>query len=96
MGQNALSQSDCRIFKSTFLPEEIDETALFFANSQKLQHDQKIFIGHGQKRVWPILSWNLKLTVSEEWTDRINWFLGIFFLNRHSQKQVLVFWPHDS
>ena len=74
MGQNALSQSDCRIFKSTFLPEEIDETALFFANSQKLQHDQKIFIGHGQKRVWPILSWNLKLTVSEEWTDRINWF----------------------
>ena len=66
MDQNALSQSDCRIFKSTFFPEEIDETALFFANSQKLQHDQKIFIGHGQKRVWPILSWNLKLTVSEE------------------------------
>ena len=65
MDQNALSQSDCRIFKSTFLPEEIDETALFFANSQKLQH-QKILIGHGQKRVWPILSWNLKLTVSEE------------------------------
>ena len=74
MDQNALSQSDCRIFKSTFLPEEIDETALFFANSQNLQHDQNNFIGHGQKRVWPILSWNLKLTVSEEWTDRINWF----------------------
>ena len=43
MGQNALSQSDCRIFKSTFLPEEIDEAALFFANSQKLKHDQKSF-----------------------------------------------------
>ena len=65
-GPKCSRQSDCRIFKSTFLPEEIDETALFFANSQKLQHDQKNFIGHGQKRVWPILSWNLKLTVSEE------------------------------
>ena len=28
--QNALSQSDCRIFKSTISPEQIDETASFF------------------------------------------------------------------
>ena len=31
IGQNALDQSDCRIFKSPFSPEQIDETASFFA-----------------------------------------------------------------
>ena len=30
-GQNALSESDCRIFKLSFSPEQIDETASFFA-----------------------------------------------------------------
>ena len=30
MGQNALSQSHCRIFKSIISPEQIDETASFF------------------------------------------------------------------
>ena len=30
MGQNALSQSDCRIFKSNISPKQIDEMALFF------------------------------------------------------------------
>ena len=29
--QNALSQSDCRIFKSTISPKQIDETVSFFA-----------------------------------------------------------------
>ena len=27
IGQNALSQSDCRIFESTITPEQMDETA---------------------------------------------------------------------
>ena len=31
IGQNALIQSDYRIFKSTISPEQIDETASFFA-----------------------------------------------------------------
>ena len=31
IGRNDLSHSDCRIFKSTTFPEQIDETALFFA-----------------------------------------------------------------
>ena len=31
LGQNALRQSDCRIFKLTISPEQIDETASFFA-----------------------------------------------------------------
>ena len=30
-GQNALSQSDSRIFKSTISPEQMDEIASFFA-----------------------------------------------------------------
>ena len=32
MGKNAYGQSDCRIFKSTIPPEQIDEKALFFAS----------------------------------------------------------------
>ena len=46
IGQNALSQSDCRIFKSPFSPEQVDETASFLyvdTNSQKLKFDQKFF-----------------------------------------------------
>ena len=31
IGQNALSQSDCRVFKSTISLEQIDQTASFFA-----------------------------------------------------------------
>ena len=81
IGQSALSQSDCRIFKSTVSPEQIDETASVWyvdTNSQKLKVDWKIFSlsmvknGYGQSRLW-----TLKLAVSQvsqEWTDRINWF----------------------
>ena len=31
IGQEALSQRDCRIFKSTIFPEQIDESAAFLA-----------------------------------------------------------------
>ena len=31
VGQNALSQSDCSIFKSIISPEQIDEIVVFFA-----------------------------------------------------------------
>ena len=40
IGQNALGQSDCRIFKSPFSPEQIGKTASFVyvdKNSQKLK-----------------------------------------------------------
>ena len=47
MGQNALSQLDCKIFKSIISPEQIDEIASFFldvdTNSQKLKFDQNLF-----------------------------------------------------
>ena len=35
MGQNALSQLCCRIFKSTIFPEQIDEIPLFFTFRHK-------------------------------------------------------------
>ena len=41
--QNALSQPDCRIFKSTIFPEQIDETASFFACWHKLKVDRRFF-----------------------------------------------------
>ena len=46
LGQNALSQSDCRIFKWTVSPEQIYETASFLLidkNSQKLKFDRECF-----------------------------------------------------
>ena len=45
MGQNALSQSDSRIFISTISPEEIDEIYFlhFDTNSQKLKVYRKFF-----------------------------------------------------
>ena len=46
--QNALSQSDCRIFKYTISPDHIDETASFFACWYKFTRSKswlKIFFG---------------------------------------------------
>ena len=46
VGQNALSQSDCRIFKSTIFPEQIDEKPYFLyvdTNSQKIKSWLNIF-----------------------------------------------------
>ena len=74
--QNALSQSDCRIFKSTISPEQIDETASFFTCWYKFTKveswnvDQK-FLGEnecGQSGLG-----TLKLKVSQEWNSGIDW-----------------------
>ena len=79
--QNALSHSDCRIFKSTISPEKINETALFFAwwsKFTKIKSWSKIFWfdmvknGCGQSRLW-----TPRLIVSQERTEGTNYF---FFL----------------
>ena len=57
MGQNVLSQSDCRIFLSTMFPEEINETSWFFACWCKFT----FLGGHGQKWVWPVWSRDPKI-----------------------------------
>ena len=46
MGQNVLSQSDCRIFCSVISPEQVNEIAWFLhvdTTSHKLKVDQKIW-----------------------------------------------------
>ena len=50
IGQNALSESYCKIFKSTLSPEQINETVSFLyidINSQKLKGDKIFLVGHG-------------------------------------------------
>ena len=53
MDQNALGQSDCRIFQSTISPEQNDWKAWFFAcfntNSWKLKVDWKVLGLAGSK-----------------------------------------------
>ena len=67
IGQNALRQSNCKIFKPTSSPEQIHEAASFSAcwyNFTKLKRWSKLFLfGHGQK-----------LTVSQGLTDGNNCF----------------------
>ena len=50
IGQNALSQSDRKIFKSTCSPDQIDEILSFLAsNWQKLKIIENSLVGHWQK-----------------------------------------------
>ena len=55
MGQNALSQSDCNIFKFTISPEQNDEKARFFAFLYRFME-----IGLAKKCVRPVWSQDLK------------------------------------
>ena len=78
ISQNALSYSDCQIFKSTISLDQIDEAVSFFAcyNLTKIKSWLKIICLHmiingcGQSGLW-----TLKLIVSQEWTDGTNCFL---------------------
>lgn len=58
-GQNALSQADCSVFKSTVSLEWNDEIAWFFLhvnrNTWKLKTDNKsVWDGHGEKWMCPL------------------------------------------
>ena len=83
MGQNALSQSNCRIFKSNISPEQIDETVSFFAcwyNFMQINRWLKIFgVGMVKNGCGQSGDGTLKLTVSEEWTGGINWFFPCWY-----------------
>ena len=72
-------QSDCRIFKSTISPEQIDESTSLFACWYKFTKIKswleffwlsRVKNGCGQSGLW-----TLKLTISKEWTNGINFFL---------------------
>ena len=79
MGQNALGQSDCSIFKLTMSLEQNDEKAWFFANWYKFIEIKswlknidvgmvKNEFGHSGVRT-------LKLALSQEGINGISWFL---------------------
>ena len=72
IGQNAFSQSDCRISKWIISPEQIDETGLFLA------------CWYGQSGLW-----TLKLTVSQEWTNGINWYFACWYYFMQIKLKVL-------
>ena len=85
MGQNALCQSDCSIFKRTKSPEEINKIAWFFA-CQEMKFWSIIFwlemakngcsqSGYETLKLNVSQEWTVEINVSQECTVGINWFL---------------------
>ena len=76
IGQNTLSQSDCRISKSSISSEQFDETISFLAwwyKFKKIKRSLKVFgFGMVKKGFDQSGLGTLKLTVSQEWSDGIN------------------------
>ena len=82
MGQNALTQSECRIFKSTISPEQIDEPVYFLAcwykftkiswKKKKKKLIKFFWLSVVKNRYGQSGLWTLKLTVSNVSKD----FLG--------------------
>ena len=81
-----LSQSDCRIFKSTISSEQMYGTASFFACWHKFTK-KLIKNGWCQSGLWTLSS-----TVSQEWTDGINWFFACLWYVCANQKLIENFW----
>ena len=61
----------------------------FVANSQNLKVDGNFLIEHGQKWLW---SRTLKLTVSQEWRDWINWFFRNLSKLKGDWKPFVLAW----
>ena len=79
MGQDALGQSDCSIFKSTVSLEQNDEKTLFFACCYRLMEikswSKNIGVGLVKNGCGHSGLRTLKLAVSQEGINLINWFL---------------------
>ena len=111
-GENAISQSDCRILKSTFSPEQIDETASFacWYKFTKIESWSKFFwLRMVNNKCGQSDLKTLKLNLCQEWTDGINqsfasWYefthmkrwFKFFWVSLHSQKWVWLVWSRDS
>ena len=78
MGQNALRQSDYRIFKSTISYEQNNEKVLLFACWCRFMENRSLLENIGidvAKNVYGYsLVWALKLAVYQEKMNDINWF----------------------
>ena len=106
ISQNALSQWDSRIFKSTISPEQSNDRASFFAcwyKFMKIKSWLKIFwLGMFKNGCDLSGLWTLKLIGSEEWADGINRFFAWWykfiqkllenFCGGHGQKWVWSIW----
>ena len=79
MGQNALGQSDYRIFKSTISLEQNDEKAWFFACWYRFMENRNwlknIGVGVVKNGCGHSVLRTLKLAVCQGKTNEINWFL---------------------
>ena len=79
MGQNTLSQSHRKIFESTISSEQIDKIASFFVYWYKLKAkswSKSFWLSMVKNGCGQYGLWTLKLTVTQEWIDGINWFFG--------------------
>ena len=77
MGQNILSQSDCRIFQSTVSPEQISEIPDFMHVDTNLHKSwsENFWMGMARNGCDQSDHRTLKLAVSQEWIDEITDFL---------------------
>ena len=96
IGQNALRQSNCMIFKRTISPKQINETTSFLAclyKFTKIKSGLKIFWlgmvknGYGQSGLWA-----LKFTISQEWSDGINWFFACCYRFTKIKSWSKIYW----
>ena len=96
IGQNTLSQSGCRIFKSSISQEQIDETASFLACSYKLKKIKSwlktFWLGMVKNEFDQSRVWTLKLTVLQEWTDGINWFFACWYRFTKIKSWSKIYW----
>ena len=58
----------------------------------KLDVDQNILSGHGQKLVWSVGHEPLNSTLSQEWTEGINWFFECCYKFRENKNYFNDFW----
>ena len=90
MGQNALGQLDCRIFKSTIFPGQNYEKAKFCACWHRFMIIKRWLKNIGVSMVkngWGHSSLRtLKLAVSQEGINEINWLFGVSIKIQESQK----------
>ena len=80
MGQNAVCQSDCSVFKWTKSLEQINEIAWFFACWYQFKKNKfwsiTFLVGMAKNECGQSGYETLKLNVSQEWTVEINWFFA--------------------
>ena len=112
IGQNGLSQSDCRIFKSTISHEINRWNSLILCMLIQIQKNDKLIenlvVEHSKKWVWSIWSLGSKFSCisrMNRWNELIfcmlaqihtNWKVIENFWGEHGQKLVWSCWLQDS